>query len=118
VKRLVLQDGTVEFRYRDGTIRRRSKTCRWTIPPGGRPGSVCVVHAEVPYNLPPLTDPTPRGLPKWVQDQSSQVMDQIAILLDNDEQSIRDYQRSDQGLDSYRQVQRRLALVTTLLRGH
>jgi hypothetical protein len=117
VKRLVLPDGTVEFRYRDGSIRRRNKTCTVTIAPSGRADTACIAFVELPYNLPPLTDQTPRGLPKWIQDQSSQVMQQIAMLLDRDENSIKDYQRTEQGLDLYKQVQRRLALVTMLLEG-
>ncbi|MCI0409231.1 MAG: hypothetical protein L0191_11845, partial [Acidobacteria bacterium] len=74
VKRLVLEDGTIEFRYPDGTVRRLTRHCRVVIPPGAAPDSTCVVFAEVPYNLPPLSDPGPRGLRAWVEDRSDQLM--------------------------------------------
>lgn len=117
VQRLVLGDGTTELRYRDGTIRRLTSTCTVVIPPSGTPDTMCIARAEVPLNLPPLSDQSPRGLRAWIQVLSDQLMLNITTLLRSDPASVNNYQSTEEGLDLYKRVERRQALVTRLLLG-
>jgi hypothetical protein len=115
VQRTILENGTVEFRYPDGTIVRHAGTCKEVTPPGGEPRKLCYAFTHVPYNLPPLSDQEPRGLGSWVQDRSDDVMGHINALLGGDQASVGNYQRTEADLDPYQRVERRLALVGLLL---
>jgi hypothetical protein len=113
VTRQISDDGVVELRYADGTIKR--------VYPGGvdivRPnGSVMKqLHMEAQPPTPPSAPPNPQH-EAWLQSENQRLLNIIGNLVANDEASVSNYlDKEGTGLSPYERITRRTTTINFLL---
>jgi len=104
-------DGIVEIRYPDGSRRILNRVLEFTLGPGENPPRV--VAAEAPLPELPYIPGSP--LVTWLDRHNQELLETIRKLLVN-EGNLKPYLQTEQGLSTYRQIERRTRLIDFIAR--
>lgn len=112
-ERRILPDGTVEFRYPDGKIVRRTKGGKTIIMPNGERQTFMFQEAQ---------PPTPPGAPpnnthaEWANSEAERLLGIMRTLVGNDQGSINAYLQSESVSSPYGKISKRTRTINLLVR--
>ena len=112
VNRKILEDGGFETTYEDGSRRIKYKGGSTFITPEG--DEFKSLFVQVPTFVPP-SDPNDPDIAQYLDNIHNELSNFLSELLDNDAESISNFENGDTGLSIYQKINRRFEIINYLI---
>ena len=112
VSQKILEDGGFETTYEDKSRRIKYKGGSTFISPEG--DEFKSLFVQVPSFVPP-SDPSDPDIVQYLDNIHDELSNFLSELLENDEESISNFERGDSGLSIYQKINRRFEIISFLI---
>jgi len=112
INQKILENGGIETTYDDKSKRIKDEGGITVISPDGE--TMKMLFLQTPPFEPP-TNPSDPDIVKYLTNVHDGLSESLSELLENDEESIANFQNGDSGLNIYQTINRRIAIIEYLI---